>query len=122
VTVTGLLSFRNGTRPFRITPRDDADIVDHGLNVGVGDLPSTVQFSITNPSRTPRISFVLPKDEKVELAVFDVSGRRVADIVKGGLPAGTYQKDWKAPNGSGMYFVRLRVGNQTYTKSAVVLN
>jgi hypothetical protein len=122
VTVTGLLSFRNGNRPFRITPRDDADIVDHGLNVGVGDVPSTVQFSITNPSRSPRISFVLPKDENVELAVFDVSGRRVADIVRGGLPAGTYQKDWKAPNGSGMYFVRLRVGNQTYTKSAVVLN
>jgi hypothetical protein len=42
--------------------------------------------------------------------------------VRGGLPAGTYQKDWKAPNGSGMYFVRLRVGNQTLTKSAVVLN
>jgi hypothetical protein len=122
VTVTGLLSFRNGTRPFRITPRDDADIVDHGLNVGVGDVPSTVQFSITNPSRSPRISFVLPKDENVELAVFDVSGRRVADLVRGGLPAGTYQKNWKAPNGAGMYFVRLRVGNQTYTKSAVVLN
>jgi len=121
VTVTGLLSFRNNTQPFRITPRDDNDIVDHGLNVGVGETPTTVQFSVTNPSRTPRISFVLPKDEHVELAVFDVSGRKVADIVRGGLPAGTYQKDWKAPNGSGMYFVRLRIGNQTLTKSAVVL-
>ena len=122
VSVTGILTFRNGNRPFRIVPRNDADILDHGLNVGVGDLPTTIQFAVSNPSRSPRISFVLPKAENVELAVFDISGRRVAELVRGGLPAGTYQKDWKAPSGAGMYFVRLRVGNQTYSKSAVVLN
>jgi len=88
----------------------------------VGDLPSTIQFSVSNPSRTPRISFVLPKGENVELAVFDISGRRVAELVRGGLPAGTYERNWTAPRGAGMYFVRLRVGNETYTKSAVVLN
>jgi len=125
VSVTGILNFRNGNFRWRLSPRSDADIADHGLNVGVppGVTPGTLSFAVTpNPSRKPTVAFTLPKDADVELAVFDITGRRVADIIRGKLPAGTYSQDWKRGNtGAGMYFFRLRVGTETRIERAVIL-
>jgi hypothetical protein len=125
LSVTGILNFRNGAFRWRLSPRSDADIVDHGLNVGVpgGAAPATLAFAVTpNPGRTPKVSFTLPAESDVDLSVFDLSGRRVTQIVRGRLPAGLYSQSWKrGSNGAGMYFFRLRVGTETRIERAVVL-
>lgn len=65
-----------------------------------------------NPATT--IRFTLERDERVLLAVYDVSGRRVRTLVDGDLPAGPQAFAWdgrdEAGRGaaSGVYVARLR--------------
>jgi beta-glucanase (GH16 family) len=61
------------------------------------------------------IEFDLPREGPVELTVFDVTGRRIRDLVSGRtLPAGRHRVEWDArddagaPAAAGVYFYRLR--------------
>gem|GEM_PF-1093528 len=60
-----------------------------------------------------RVSYEIPAAGRVELAVYDVGGRRVADLVDGARVAGVHMAEWnlRADGGervaSGMYFIRL---------------
>lgn len=73
----------------------------------------------TNAGTTLR--FDLVRGEDVNLAVFDVAGRRVANLVSGAYPAGVHALRWMGrdeggnPLGSGVYFVRMsgRFATQT---------
>jgi len=126
IDVTGILHFSNGT--FRICPRTTADISSPTL--GVGDkLSQKVSFSaFPNPARSTRITFSLPRRDNVELAVYDVLGRRVAMLARGPMPAGSYSKQWEGRDdagntvGAGVYFLHLRVGQETYKLRSVKLN
>ena len=58
----------------------------------------------------------------MDLSVFDLAGRRVATLASGNLPAGQYTRDRKgSETGAGVYFVRLRVGSETYNLRTVSL-
>jgi len=65
-----------------------------------------------NPSTT--LNFELDRAGGVELEVFDVAGRRVRTLARGGFPAGTHAVAWDGCDGegsalpSGVYLVRLR--------------
>ena len=128
VDVTGIVQFSFGT--FRIQPRNDADIVDHGVVTGVpGSLPSKVEFAVApNPARTARVSFGLPVKNTVDLSVFDVTGRKVATLASGQFNAGSYSRAWNGLDdsgrkaGSGVYFYRLKVGTETYTVRGIKLD
>ncbi len=126
VSVTGVLHYDNGS--FRIAPRNAADIVRHGMNVDVPKAPAALRFSVfPNPARVATLSFALPQEEQVELGVYDVTGRQVAMLAKGRLPAGEYTRQWAArddsgrPVGAGVYFVRLKAGNEVRQSRAVIL-
>ncbi len=72
-----------------------------------------------NPTTT--IPFYLPMSAQVRLDVFDVNGRRVVRLVNETLAAGNHSVQWRGttPSGSaasGIYFVKLRVGNQVLTR------
>lgn len=59
-----------------------------------------------NPST--RIEYALPVDARVTLEVYDVLGRRVAELVSGYVPAGYHYAGFNATNlASGVYFYRL---------------
>lgn len=59
-----------------------------------------------NPSTT--IRFTLPRAEQVELAVFDLQGRRVATLISGRLPAGIHEAGYSPGAGSsGVFIARL---------------
>lgn len=130
VSVTGINQFNFGV--FRFVPRGDADIVVHGYNVGVpkGDnIPAAVSFSVyPNPARNTRIFFGLPRRDQVELGIFDIQGRQVAMLQKGVLDAGTYSRQWTGLDasgkavGAGVYFYRLKVGNEVKTFRGIKLN
>jgi hypothetical protein len=127
ISVTGILRWSFGR--FRINPRTDADILFHGNNVGVpSGTPASLSFAVwPNPARTPRITFGLPTRERVELDVFDLQGRKVVTLARGIHDAGTHSRTWDGldasgqPVGSGVYFYRLKVGNQVHTLRGVHL-
>lgn len=128
VTITGILNYRNSSRPFRISPLSVSAIVNHGINVGVpGGGTARLSFTVyPNPSRSPRIAFTLPQSANVEIAAYDVSGRRVADVFSGHLPAGQYSRDWNGSSsagrlGAGLYFLRLRTGGKEMVARSVLL-
>jgi flagellar hook assembly protein FlgD len=127
VDVTGMLHYTAGR--FRICPRSAADIVNHGLNVGVDQNQITeLSFSVApNPARVSQLSFALPRADQVDLGVFDLQGRQVASLARGRLPAGAYSRSWAGTDAAGkrvnpgMYFYRLRVGSETRVVRGVLL-
>jgi len=86
-----------------------------------------VQFTLNqnypnpfNPSTN--ISFSLPESGNVSLVVFDLLGRKIADLYDGILTAGTHNY-WFDASGysSGMYIYQLQFGNQTLTRKMMLL-
>lgn len=73
-----------------------------------------------NPVTT--ISYAIPDDAQVELAVYDVMGRRVATLVDEQRSAGTYEVSWDASDmASGTYMYRLQVNNQVQTRTMTLI-
>ncbi len=78
-----------------------------------------------NPQVT--IQFDLPVSCDVDLAIYDVLGRRVRTLVAGLQPAGSRTITWdgKDQNGSrvssGIYFYRLTAGGFVETKKMVLM-
>lgn len=68
------------------------------------------------------LSFTLPERGPVELAVYDVSGRRVATVFSGERNAGEHAFHWNGVGddgnraSAGIYFCRLRAGKETLTR------
>lgn len=120
-TITGVLHYSNGS--FRVCPRNYGDIVYHGDNVSVpGGSANKVRFAaFPNPGTRSRLVFSLPQESDVTLGVYDLSGREVAQLAKGRMPAGEYTRNWDGKVGSGVYFYRLTVNGETYTARTVRL-
>jgi len=69
------------------------------------------------------LRFVVRDDGPVELAAFDVSGRRVATITSEALPSGVYERDWNMSGiAKGFYFVRMQSGRTNVTTTVVKLH
>jgi len=73
-----------------------------------------------NPSTV--ISFQLPVNSHVTLQVFDVTGREVATLIDGEMPAGNHSVTF-APRdlASGLYFYQLTAGTFSQTRKAVLM-
>ncbi len=73
-----------------------------------------------NPSTT--LQFTLPKSGQVELKVYDIMGRQVAELLDGSMQAGEHSATWQAANlASGVYFVRLSLGSETAIQKVVLM-
>jgi Tol biopolymer transport system component len=70
-----------------------------------------------NPSTT--IAFTVPSAGNVQLAVFDITGQKVRELVSGPVSAGSHSVVWDGrdaygrPVSSGVYLSRLTMGNRT---------
>lgn len=73
------------------------------------------------------IRFALPRDEFIELAVFNLAGQKEATLLTGRYPAGGHAAHWDGRDdqgrdlASGLYLYRLRVGARTATKKLLLL-
>ena len=91
--------------------------------------PRELAFSVTgaNPSagRTT-FRFGLPSAQRAELAIFDVSGRRVATLASGTRSAGWHVAAWSVNDdgsapAAGVYFARLITDSRTIGSRVVML-
>jgi len=65
--------------------------------------------------------FGLGSRSQVELSIFDVAGRRVSTLVHGKLDAGWHTATWERRASSGVYFARMTVNGQSFTRRWVML-
>jgi hypothetical protein len=122
LNVNGILFIDTGYGN-QLYPRGNSDITLLGPAGVPGTVSSKVTFSVgPSPSRLTNVRFTLPKQADVDLSVFDLSGRKVATLAKGSLAANPYEYQWDgAGAGAGIYFIRLRVGSETYNLRTVSL-
>jgi hypothetical protein len=73
------------------------------------------------------ISYSLPVSMEVSLIVYNISGESVAELVNSYQSAGSYKVTWNGRDnsgreaGSGIYFCRIRAGNNLFTYKMVLL-
>jgi hypothetical protein len=71
------------------------------------------------------IDFQLPAASLVDLGVFDVAGRRVHTLHAGPMTAGPHRLSWdglgSGKSSRGVYFIRLKVGNEERVEKVVRL-
>ncbi len=78
-----------------------------------------------NPQTT--IAFALPRAGKVDLAIYDLAGRRVATLVSGMLTAGPHAAVWSGRNAqggavaSGVYVTRLVTDDGAQTRKVMLV-
>jgi flagellar hook assembly protein FlgD len=72
------------------------------------------------------LSYGLPRDARVEIAVFDLLGRRVRRLESGSRLAGRHRVVWDGRNesgaqlGNGVYMVRMTAAGNTWTRKLVL--
>lgn len=101
--------------------------------VGVEDqtVSQSLEFAAPypNPSagRNFNFRFSLPRADRINFSIVDVTGRSVATIIDGNVEAGAHSLRWDATDRSGarvpsgMYFAHLRVGSMNKVQKMVVL-
>jgi len=84
---------------------------------------SELHQNYPNPfNSSTTIEFTLPQKGFVDLRVFDVLGKEVAQLLKEERPAGVHCVQWRADGfSSGLYLCRLSVGNHTLTRKLLLL-
>lgn len=89
------------------------------------DLPSSVELEQNypnpfNPSTT--INFAVPERGNVQLAVFDMLGRKVAELLNEPKAAGRYTVNFDASQlASGLYLYRLQIGSSVLTRKMTLI-
>jgi hypothetical protein len=68
-----------------------------------------------------QIRFSIATDQAVHIAVYDLLGRIVADLVNEQMHAGRYSVEWNGANAaSGIYFCRLDAGKYSAVRKLVL--
>lgn len=93
--------------------------------VADGSLPEQYRLSQNFPNPfnpETEIQYTIPRDERVELSVYNVTGAEVAVLVDAHQAAGAYAVTWNAGDlASGIYFCRLQAGGYSQTVKMVLL-
>jgi len=93
---------------------------------GVSPLPATIELGPLSPNPstgTLAQALRLPRAARVDWALFDVAGRRVASLWQGALPPGAHELQGDAPRAleGGLYFARLTVDGRALAPRRVAL-
>ncbi|UCH78245.1 MAG: hypothetical protein JSU81_11075 [Candidatus Coatesbacteria bacterium] len=87
-------------------------------------LPTTFNLSQNRPNpvtNSTRIEFACPFSVRVELAVYDVAGRRVATLAEGVYPQGIHRVQWTPVDvAPGVYVYALEAATERLVKTMVV--
>jgi flagellar hook capping protein FlgD len=110
-----------------IEASDDIGLVSLGI-VRIDVLPAgttnrrEIELAVEARRGGADVSYSLPEAGNVEVAVYDVAGRRVATLESSAQPAGKHTLTWDARGvGQGMYFYRVRFGTSVVTRPVLLL-
>jgi hypothetical protein len=128
VWVRGLVMFSHGN--YKIEPRGNEDIAVNP--VGIPDGSVGAKFGLAQNMPNPfnpktSIAFSLAESGDVSLAVYDVTGRRVATLVNGPVDAGEHRVVWNGRSdggekvASGVYFYKLAAGDKDLSRKMILL-
>jgi hypothetical protein len=100
-----------------------------GQSAGSSRITRTVLYQNNpNPFKDlTKIAFALPKESKVSLFVYNVTGRRVRTLIDEKMKPGNYNLKWDGKDnqnrnlGQGIYFYRLQTEDFKDTKKTVLL-
>ncbi len=94
------------------------------------DLPVSFRVSqnVPNPfSAQTMIAFELPAERRVEMAVFNLKGERVRQLLDQVMPAGRHQLVWAGVGDdgrslpSGVYWIKTRAGDRSDVRKTVLV-
>ena len=106
----------------------DASLRPTGVVEGPPPTPPPALLGAPHPNPTPHtasLALTLGDAGSVEVAVYDVAGRRVTTLYRGQAPAGILQLSWNGddakgrPAASGVYWIRAIAGGETFTRRLV---
>jgi hypothetical protein len=104
---------------------DPFAIISGGEDLALKTLPTeyTLEQNYPNPfNPTTSIHYQLAANSFVNLAVYDVSGRLVADLVEGMREAGVHEVTFDASHlASGIYFYRIEAGDFSAVRKMVLM-
>ena len=91
-------------------------------NTSIIDSYSLIQ-NYPNPfNPTTTISFTLPEQSNVKLELFDITGRRIAELVDTRFSAGMHDVTYDASDlSSGVYLLRMSAGVNVFTKKMTLV-
>ena len=89
-------------------------------------------FAVTSPAPNPfltetRFSVTLPRTGRLQVEIFDASGRRVRELADGTLPSGIHAFQWSGRDDgghslpAGLYWARARYLDTTITQKVLRL-
>jgi len=145
----GIEDYSSDFNPYYHTTGDNLDHIMEGFfteftKAGVGvvatmAIPDTVNTAVSENNVLPSgialwanypnpfnaattISFATPGESMIELAVYDILGRRIATLHSGNVQAGIHRVTWNADNqSSGVYFYCLTADGSTATGRMTLL-
>jgi hypothetical protein len=86
----------------------------------IGLAPVQIQ-TLRSSGTTMRVEFAIADEGDVEVALFDLSGRRVATPSRTFVQAGMHRIEWSTDGlPAGLYFCRVRSGSETATRSLFI--
>jgi mannan endo-1,4-beta-mannosidase len=93
--------------------------------IALDDMPGWSNFTVRNPvtknvisnkvkisTHGKTLSFSVPNSGKVSVSVFDLTGHRIATLMQGNIPAGTYNLSLQSI-AAGNYIVRASINNHS---------
>lgn len=96
-----------------------------GIELASNEIPDSysIEQNYPNPfNPVTNIKFSIPKACIVKLAVFDITGKQVEELVNGKYNAGIYKVDFDASGlSSGVYFYKLIANDFTETKKMLLV-
>jgi len=102
---------------------DRCPVVGGTVGAPVTSLPAALEGAFPNPfNPLTDVVFRLPRSGPVEVAIFDLSGRRLAMLARGDYPAGVHRVTWDGRDSrgrsmaSGTYLVRMKSEDGTHRK------
>jgi hypothetical protein len=105
----------------------DSNPTDVQTIAGARDLSLALWQNAPNPfGGSTRVRFAVPREGPVRLTVYDVTGRRVANLVDRVLDGGEHSTVWNGLDGSGqraasgVYLYLLQAAGETLTKGMVL--
>ena len=106
---------------------EEIPFTTNGISTGLSNESEALTYDLfqnyPNPfNPTTTLRFSIPEAAEVELDIYDILGRRVAQLVQGSLSPGFHEVQWLADNyASGLYFARMKAKDYTEVVKMVLV-